>query len=117
MPADKEAKPRYELRRRGKTSYVALWQGKHCLCAICTKTVRGALDAQLILQVMNSHKDLLTACELLIKATQHVRELSLNRDEPHRGMIWGKARAMLDIAKLKALAAIASTKPEQESTL
>ncbi|KKL11824.1 hypothetical protein LCGC14_2541900 [marine sediment metagenome] len=63
----KQTKPRYRLERRGETSYVGLWEGRHCLCAICTKTPRGVLDAQLILLVMNSHKDLLAACEALQK--------------------------------------------------
>ena len=49
-----ETKPRYELKRRSK-NYVGLCEGNHCLCAICTKTTRGALDAQLLLLVMNSH--------------------------------------------------------------
>ena len=62
----KETKPRYRLERRGKTTYVGLWEGDHCLCAICTKRTRGALDAQLILLVMNSHKDLLAACKLMV---------------------------------------------------
>ena len=100
MPENKETKPRYELRRRGKTSYVALWQGKHCLCAICTKTVRGALDAQLILQVMNSHKGLLGASKNAVATFVGYVE----------GSIGGQAIQQLD-------AAIASTKPEQESTL
>ncbi len=51
-------KPRYELRRRSK-NYVGLWEGDHCLCAICTRKPRGVLDAQSLLLAMNSHKDLL----------------------------------------------------------
>ncbi len=57
----KQTKPRYELKRRSK-NYVGLYEGDHCLAAICTKRTRGVLDAQLILLVMNSHKDLLAAC-------------------------------------------------------
>lgn len=49
---------------------------------------------------------LLKVCKLLIEANRHVRDLSLNRDEPHRGMIWGEARSILDIANLKAEAVI-----------
>ncbi len=51
-----ETKPRYELRPRSK-SFVGLWEGKHCLAAICIKKPRGALDAQLILLAMNSYAD------------------------------------------------------------
>ena len=54
----------------------------------------------------DSHLELLEACRALITANQHVRDLSLNRDEAHRGMIWGEARSMLDVAKLKAQAVI-----------
>ena len=57
MPADKEAKPRYELRRRGKTSYVAIWEGKHCMAAVCTNTVRGAYDAELIVLALNQYAE------------------------------------------------------------
>ncbi len=67
-------------------------------------------DKNLALQVVracNSHKDLLRVINDLIDANQHVRDLSLNRDEAHRGMIWGQARAILDAAKLYAQAAIA----------
>ncbi len=56
-----ETKPRYELKRRSE-NYVLLCEGDHSLCSICIKKPRGALDAQLILLVMNSHKDLLAAC-------------------------------------------------------
>ena len=51
-----EKKPRYELRPRSE-SFVGLWEGKHCLAAICIKKPRGALDAQLILLAMNSYAD------------------------------------------------------------
>ncbi len=57
-----ETKLRYELKRRSE-NYVGLCEGDHCLAAICTKRTRGVLDAQLLLLVMNSHKDLLAACE------------------------------------------------------
>ena len=60
-----ETKPRYELKRRSM-SYVLLYEGDHCLCAICTKTPRGTLDAELLLLVMNSHEDLLRGCEATI---------------------------------------------------
>ena len=99
-----EKKPRYELRRRGKTSYVALWQGKHCLCAICTKTVRGALDAQLILLALNSHKDLLTACGAMIELTDRLNSKPAG------------SKSVSDQNDIRlAKAAIASTKPEQEA--
>ena len=68
MPADKETKPRYELRPRDQRGYyVLLCEGKHCLAAICIKKPRGVLDAQLILLAMNSHKDLLAICEASAK--------------------------------------------------
>ena len=62
-----ETKPRYELKRRSK-NFVGLWDGDRCLCAICTRKTRGVglLDAQLILLAMNSHKDLLEACKLMV---------------------------------------------------
>ena len=50
--------------------------------------------------------DLLMVCNDLIDANQHVKDLSLDRDEPHRGMIWGEARSILDAVKLKAKAVI-----------
>ena len=60
-----DQKPRYRLEKRSK-NYVGLCEGerqtKHSLCAICINTKRGLLDAQLLLLVMNSHKDLLAAC-------------------------------------------------------
>ena len=62
----KQTKPRYELRPRSE-SFVGLWEGKHCLCAICINTTRGALDAQLILLAMNSREDLIEACEDALK--------------------------------------------------
>ena len=57
-------------------------------------------------RVAEAAPDLLAACNDLIDANQHVKDLSLNRDEPHKGMIWGEARSILDAAKLKAKAAI-----------
>ena len=50
----KEKQPRYELRRRSK-NYTGLWEGDHCFAAICTKTARGVLDAQLILRACESY--------------------------------------------------------------
>ncbi|KKM91724.1 hypothetical protein LCGC14_1225620 [marine sediment metagenome] len=69
--ADKitETKPRYELKRRSK-NYVGLYEGDHCLAAICTKRTRGVLDAQLLLLVMNSHKDLLDCLALFVGQLQ-----------------------------------------------
>ncbi len=60
MPADKMTKPKkppeYELRRRSK-NYVGLYLGEHCLCAICTNTVRGAYDAELIVLALNQYAE------------------------------------------------------------
>ena len=88
-----EKKPRYRLEKRSK-NFVGLWEGKHCLAAICIKKPRGALDAQLILLAMNSHKDLLAICEACAK---RFRLLSN-----------GAAAAEIE-------AAIAIAKPEQEA--
>lgn len=55
-----QTKPRYYLRRRSD-NYVLLCEGDHALCAICTNTARGVLDAQLLLLAMNSHEDLVKA--------------------------------------------------------
>ncbi len=55
-------KPLYELRPRGK-HYQGIWQGEHCLAAICVKKQRGARDAQFLLRAANSYKELLAACE------------------------------------------------------
>ena len=99
MPADKEAKPRYNLHRQSD-AYVMLRDGDHPMCSICVKKTRGALDAQLILQVMNSHKGLLGASKNAVATFVGYVE----------GSIGGQAIQQLD-------AAIASTKPEQESTL
>ena len=99
MPADKEAKPRYNLHRQSD-AYVMLRDGDHPMCSICVKKTRGLLDAQLILQVMNSHKGLLGASKNAVATFVGYVE----------GSIGGQAIQQLD-------AAIASTKPEQESTL
>ena len=48
----KSAKPLYELRPRGK-HYQGIWQGEHCLAAICVKKQRGARDAQFLLRAAN----------------------------------------------------------------
>lgn len=56
------AKPLYELRPRGK-HYQGLWQGKHCLAAICVKKQRGVRDARFLLRAANCHDKLVTACE------------------------------------------------------
>ena len=101
MPADKEAKPRYNLHRQSD-AYVMLRDGDHPMCSICVKKTRGLLDAQLILQVMNSHKDLLTACEL---AFSELDAIATNIDP--------NVRQHIAYASLQA--AIASTKTEQES--
>ena len=65
----KETKPRYRLHRQSDT-YVTLGDGDHRLCSICIKKPRGALDAQLILLVMNSHKDLLDCLALFVGRLQ-----------------------------------------------
>ena len=66
-----ETKPRYELKRRDQRGYyVLLCEGEHNLCAVCTKTTRGALDAQLLLLAMNSHKELLELCMLVGDITE-----------------------------------------------
>ena len=100
-----EKKPQYELRKRSK-GFVGLWDGKHCLCAMCVNTVRGALDARLILLIMNSHKGLLAACNL---ALSELDAIATNVDPNVRH----------HIAYTSVQAAIASTKPkpEQGSTL
>ncbi len=55
-----QAKPRYKLRwRNEKKTYIGLYEGDHCLAAICIKKPRGLLDARLLLTAMDSHKDLL----------------------------------------------------------
>ena len=100
-----ETKPRYRLERRGKTSYVGLWEGNHCLCAICTKRTRGVLDAQLILLVMNSHKDLLAALQA-VKLRLHFVGLP---SEPMNdsGTAWSKEINLIE-------AAIENAKPKTE---
>ena len=60
----KPAKPLHELRRRSK-NYVGLYQDNHCLCAICTKSVRGSLDAVFLLRAVNSFSDLKALAEPL----------------------------------------------------
>ena len=72
----KETKPRYELHRQSDT-YVTLGDGDHRLCSICIKKTRGVLDAQLILLVMNSHKDLLAACETGVKFVANLPPLNI----------------------------------------
>ena len=64
-----ETKPQYELKRRSE-NYVLLCEGDHNLCGLCTNTTRGALDAQLLLLVMNSHKDLLDCLALFVGLLQ-----------------------------------------------
>ncbi len=54
MPADKEAKPRYNLHRQSD-AYVMLRDGDHPMCSICVKKTCGLLDAQLILLACNSY--------------------------------------------------------------
>lgn len=68
-----QTKPRYEL-RRSSDNYVLLCEGDHCLCRICVKKTRGALDAQLILLAMNSREDLLNACELIKRVVAKGKE-------------------------------------------
>ena len=64
----------------------------------------GMETAQEAVRDHNSHKALVGVIDDLLKANEHVRTLSLNRDEPHRGMLWGEARSILDVSKLKAQA-------------
>ncbi len=61
--------PQYEIRRRSK-NYVGLWEGEHCLAAICIKRSRGVADAQLLLRVCNAHEDLLAKLRELSKNMQ-----------------------------------------------
>ena len=110
----KEAKPRYRLERRGKTSYVGLWEGRHCLCAICTNTTRGVLDAQLILLVMNNHKDLLAAVQAWMKVESESKTSNLCPDYALRA-IYRKEAVELSEAAIEATKP--KPKPEQESTL
>ena len=93
-----EKQPRYELRPRSE-NYVGLYEGKHCLCAICTNTARGVLDAQLLLRVCNSNADLLTACEALYNLADNG---SASFDDPEP-----------DSPYLKAKAAIAKAEPSK----
>lgn len=51
-----QPKVQYEL-RQGSRNYVRLWQGKHCLCAICTNTERGKLGAQFLLELCTNHEN------------------------------------------------------------
>ena len=104
MPADKEAKPRYNLHRQSD-AYVMLRDGDHPMCSICVKKTRGLLDAQEILLAMNSHKDLLTACE----QASFVYDYLICRTPT------GNERNKLTERNILRMAAIASTKPEQES--
>ena len=97
MPADKEAKPRYNLHRQSD-AYVMLRDGDHPMCSICVKKTRGLLDAQEILLAMNSHKHLLAACE------RH-KDLYINS---YGNTYWTANYSDMD-------AAIAKAKPEQES--
>ena len=103
MPVNKEAeptKPRYELRPRDQQGYYALLcEGEHNLCAICTKTTRGVLDAQLILLVMNSHKDLLDVCKKISIASKTGTSITNC------------------LGELEAAIVNTKPKPEQESTL
>jgi len=59
-------------------------------------------NAARLVKCWNMHDELVGACNGLVVANQHVRALSLNREEPHRGMMWGEARSILDAARLKA---------------
>ncbi|KKL65846.1 hypothetical protein LCGC14_2150890 [marine sediment metagenome] len=122
-----DQKPRYRLEKRSK-NYVGLCEGerqsKHSLCAICINTKRGLLDAQLLLLVMNSHKDLLAACEgpfsyeygnkptfadALLNLGDNLGKLDETSIAVWRLWILAKAEELR--------AAIASAKPKQESTL
>ena len=92
----KQTKPRYELKRRSK-NYVGLYEGDHCLCAICTNKTCGVLDAQLILLVMNSQGD-------LVKAGKNILGVFVGHVE---GSIGGQAIELM-------AAAIEKTKPKAE---
>lgn len=61
IKAPEQDKPQYELRRRSE-NYVGIFDGDHCLAAICTKTSGGMLDALNLLRAVSCHDDLLTAC-------------------------------------------------------
>ena len=99
----KETKPRYELKPRDRRGYyVLLCEGEHNLCAVCTKTTRGALDAQLLLLAMNSHKDLLAACKMCFTACYTNTADFLDTDQ---------------LATLAAAIENAKSKAEQGSTL
>ncbi len=65
----KQAEPRYKLKRRSD-NYVGLWDGKHCLAAICTKKPRGLLDARSLLTAMNSYEALLGVCNKISRASK-----------------------------------------------
>ena len=104
-----------------KTSWWIPEQGRKIMAnsrcvAIVQTNKKGVLEAdpkaeanaEYIVRACNAFAVMLEAINDLIEANQHARDLSLNRDEPHRGMIWGEARSMLDVAKLKAKAALAA---------
>lgn len=97
-----EKKPRYRLEKRSD-NYVTLWDGYRCMCAICTNTPRGALDAQLLLRAVSCHEDLLD----LVKRYAAVLK------EGHSKCANAKCVACIELEQVKA--AIESTKPEQES--
>ncbi len=80
----------YELRRRSR-NYVGLWQGKHCLAAICTKTVRGLLDAQLLLLACNSRNDSLAACKAIVSFCESKDRLNDNGICPTKAYELAKA--------------------------
>lgn len=66
-------------------------------------------NAKHIVHCVNTHDELVEACEGLIKAIQYARKISL-RDESPRGSIWGEARSLLDVARHKAEQAILKAK-------
>ena len=95
----KQTKPRYELKPRDQRGYYALLcEGEHNLCAICTKTTRGLLDAQLLLLAMNSHEDLLAACEELYALAD---DGSASFDDPEPDSLFLRAKAAIENAKSK----------------
>ena len=67
------------------------------------KTMKA--NAERICLCVNLHDKLVEVIKDLISANQNARSLSL-RGEPLRGMIWGEARSLLDVNRLKAIQAL-----------
>ncbi len=95
-------------RRDGNNACWIMDGGKRpkAICRCCGPNAEA--NAEYIVRACKAFPAMEKVINDLIEANQHARDLSLNRDEPHRGMIWGEARSMLDVAKLKAKAALAA---------